>query len=94
MSWFVSGGRDGVATLADRRLREHNGRFHLGVLGLVMGRTLGADIPETRSALEESVEIFQRMGAAPLLAQARELLGSATPGVPVTTQSRTSQPVP
>lgn len=92
----IDGRRDeslGLFHDANRRLREHAGRFFVAEMGLVMGCTLGAEVAERRSALEKSVAIFQRMGAVPLLAQARELLDGHLPDATAGLKEKVATPV-
>ena len=49
----------------------------LALAGLVMIRTLGPNVPEARAAAEESLAIWERMGAQPLIEQLRQELAGA-----------------
>jgi predicted ATPase len=55
-------------------LRSLGSGFDLALAELAMFAILGNDVPEARAAAEESLAIFQRMGAEPLITQARDLL--------------------
>jgi hypothetical protein len=48
--------------------------FDLGLLGLAAVRTLGTSVPEAVALAEESLAIFERMGARPLVEQVRAAL--------------------
>jgi len=63
--------------------------LEVGLVGLAMLRTLGADAPEVRGAGEESLVHFERQGAHRLVEQLRDALAAHAepPGTRSTTET-------
>jgi predicted ATPase/class 3 adenylate cyclase len=84
----LAGFRDGL-----RMMRAIGDLLDAGIIGLAMLRLLGADHRDARRAGEDALEIFEHMGAEPMIRQVREALGRPAPSQPAATPTGSAEQV-